>query len=198
MPTRTKRPAVSLTRRGRIVTLRPPQRADEQRFLTAVAASRKLHDGWVKPPASTVAFAAYVKRYAREPLRDPASARHAGFVVCERGSEALAGTFNLSEIIHGALQSAFLGYYAFAGMEGRGLMREGLALSLDAAFSDFGLHRVEVNVQPANVRSIALVEGAGFGREGFSPRYVKVAGRWRDHVRYAMLRDDWRRLRTRA
>lgn len=177
--------------------MRPPERTDEKPFLTAVAASRKLHGSCVHPPASPVAFAAYVKRYAREPLRDPASTRHAGFVVCERGSGALAGTFNFSEIIHGALQSAFLGYYAFAGMEGRGLMREGLALALDAAFADFGLHRVEVNVQPTNLRSIALVEAAGFEREGFSPRYVKVAGRWRDHVRYAMLCDDWRRLRRR-
>ena len=92
-----------------------------------------------------------------------------------------------------ALQSAFLGYYAFEGMNGRGLMREGLGLTLDNAFRVLRLHRVEVNVQPANARSIALVEAAGFVREGYSRRYVKVAGRWRDHVRYAMLAEDWRR-----
>jgi ribosomal-protein-alanine N-acetyltransferase len=80
-------------------------------------------------------------------------------------------------------------------MQGRGYMREGLALVLDEAFGPLALHRLEVNVQPANARSIALVEALGFTREGFSRRYVKIAGRWRDHARYAMLAEDWRGLR---
>lgn len=197
MPTRSPRPPGRLTRRGRVVTLRPPERSDEKAFLMAVAASRRLHASWANPPATASAFATYLQRYAREPLRDPTATRNAGFVVSERATGALVGVFNYSEIIHGALQSAFLGYYAFAGMAGRGLMREGLALALDAAFGQLGLHRVEANVQPTNTRSIALIESVAFAREGFSRRYVKIAGRWRDHVRYAMLADDWRALRRR-
>ena len=77
-------------------------------------------------------------------------------------------------------------------------MREGIGLALDAAFRELKLHRVEVNVQPTNARSIALVEHLGFAREGYSRRYVKIAGRWRDHVRYAMLAEDWRVRRRRA
>lgn len=133
-----------------------------------------------------------MRRYAAEALRDIAHARHAGFLVCERSTDTLAGVYNFSEIIHGALQSAFLGYYAFAGMNGRGLMREGLALALEQGFRVLHLHRVEVNIQPVNERSIALVEAAGFVREGYSRRYVKVSGRWRDHLRYALLVEDWR------
>ena len=76
-------------------------------------------------------------------------------------------------------------------------MTEGMALALDVAFGKLDLHRVEVNIQPTNARSLALAQRIGFTREGFSRRYVKIAGRWRDHVRYAMLAEDWAKLRRR-
>jgi [ribosomal protein S5]-alanine N-acetyltransferase len=100
--------------------------------------------------------------------------------------------------VRGLFQSAYLGYYAFAPLAGGGYMSEGLALALDVAFRKLKLHRVEVNVQPTNRRSLALVARAGFTREGFSRRYVKIGGRWRDHVRFAMLAEDWASLRKRA
>ena len=74
-------------------------------------------------------------------------------------------------------------------------MREGLELVLQLAFRQYGLHRLEANVQPDNVRSIALVRGFGFRLEGYSPRYLKIAGRWRDHERWAITIDDWKKLR---
>ncbi len=81
-------------------------------------------------------------------------------------------------------------------LAGDGYMTEGFALALDFAFRRLALHRVEANVQPANRRSIALVSRLGFEREGYSRRYVKISGRWRDHVRFAMLAEDWRTRRT--
>jgi ribosomal-protein-alanine N-acetyltransferase len=97
--------------------------------------------------------------------------------------------------VRGLFNSAYVGYYALAPNAGQGLMADGFALALDTAFRVLKLHRVEANVQPTNERSLALVERVGFTREGYSRRYVKIAGRWRDHVRFAMLAEDWRLLR---
>lgn len=123
------------------------------------------------------------------------TATHLGLLACRNDDGAPAGVFNFSEIAHGAFQSAYLGYYALEPYAGQGYMAEGLALAIEVAFRKLRLHRIEVNVQPANARSTALVRGASFTREGFSRRYMKIAGRWRDHERWAMLVEDWRALR---
>ncbi len=99
---------------------------------------------------------------------------------------------NLSQIFLGDFRSAYLGYFGFAPYEGNGYMTEGVALVLRTAFRDVGLHRVEANVRPENERSIALLGRLGFRREGYSPRYLKIGGRWRDHVRYAILAEEFR------
>jgi len=104
----------------------------------------------------------------------------------------MLGVFNLSQIYRGNFGSAYLGYYGHAGFAGRGYMREGLDLVVRYAFGKLGLHRIEANIQPGNPKSIALVERCGFIREGFSPRYLKVAGRWRDHERWAITVERWR------
>jgi ribosomal-protein-alanine N-acetyltransferase len=79
-------------------------------------------------------------------------------------------------------------------MEGRGLMSEAVSLVVTQAFEELGLHRVEANIQPDNKPSIALVRGLGFRQEGYSPRYLRIAGEWRDHERWAILADEWRPL----
>lgn len=99
---------------------------------------------------------------------------------------------SLGQVVYGNLRGAYLGYSAFRPFDGRGYMTEGLGLVLRYAFGTLKLHRVEANVQPDNARSIALVERLGFRREGYSPRYLKIGGRWRDHVRYAILAEDFR------
>jgi ribosomal-protein-alanine N-acetyltransferase len=72
-------------------------------------------------------------------------------------------------------------------------MTQGLRAVLDVAFADLGLHRVETNIQPANRRSLALVQRLGFEKEGTSPRYLMVEGDWRDHERWAMRSENWTR-----
>jgi len=171
------------------VLLRHPVARDRDEFLERVRASRKLHGRWVSAPADVEAFAAWLKRTKGSDVES--------LLVCRRDDGAIAGVYNISQIFYGHFCSAYLGYYAFAPFGGRGYMREGLQLVLRHAFGPLGLHRLEANIQPENAPSIALVAGAGFRLEGLSPRYLKVAGRWRDHERWAILAEEFRPQRGR-
>jgi ribosomal-protein-alanine N-acetyltransferase len=71
-------------------------------------------------------------------------------------------------------------------------MHEGMLLVLNDAFRKLKLHRLEANIQPGNHASIALVKRCGFVQEGFSHRYLKICGRWKDHERWAVLSEDFR------
>lgn len=93
----------------------------------------------------------------------------------------------MTNIVRGVFLSGYLSYYVFAGHERQGLMTEALRLVARHAFSKLALHRLEANIRPENAASIALVRACGFAREGFSPKYLKIAGRWRDHERWALL-----------
>lgn len=161
------------------VLLQPVTAADEAEFLAAVARSRALHGRWVAPASTPARFAALVERM-QGPLNH-------GFVVRQRASGALVGWIELTNIVRGVFLNAYVGYYAFEGQQGQGLMREGLQLAARRAFGPLRLHRLEANIQPDNLASIRLVQACGFEHEGFSPRYLKIRGRWRDHERWALL-----------
>jgi ribosomal-protein-alanine N-acetyltransferase len=163
------------------VTLVRPTTRWSARFLAAARRSRGLHGRWVSAPSTPATYRAYLRR-----LRRPT---HEGYLVCLRGSRELVGVVNISEIVHGVLRSGYLGYYAFRPYQRRGLMTEAVGLVVRDAFRRLRLHRLEANVQPGNRASIRLVRRLGFRREGYSPRYLKIQGRWRDHERWALLAD---------
>lgn len=164
------------------VVLRPPVAGDRGEFLERLADSIELHDPWLEPGEPGAWFERLLARNTTDSNRS--------LLVCDADDGAIAGVMNLSQIVMGPLRSAFLGYYAFEPFAGRGYMRAAMPLLLRYAFDDLGLHRVQANVQPDNAASIALVRGAGFRREGFSPRYLFIRGAWRDHEQWAVLADD--------
>ncbi|HKP57545.1 MAG TPA: GNAT family N-acetyltransferase [Polyangiales bacterium] len=153
-------------------------------FLAAVRRSRELHGQWVSPPRSKADF-----RYYLSIKQGPNNASY--FVLSPE--DDLVGVINLTEIVHGAFRNAYLGYYAFSPHHRHGFMRHGLREVVNRAFYRNGhaLHRLEANIQPQNRASIGLVRSLGFRKEGFSPRYLKIRGRWRDHERWAITREDW-------
>ena len=180
MPPRRKQ---TLLERGERVYLRQPIAADAQEVVATVRVSRGLHRPWVYPTDTKTAFDGYMRRTREKDF--------VGLLICRSSDDRILGMANLSQIFRGNLQGAYLGFWASAESAGQGYMREGLQLVLRYAFKRLRLHRVEANVQPENEKSKALIKRSGFRYEGFSPRYLKVGGKWRDHERWAIIADEW-------
>jgi len=118
------------------------------------------------------------------------------FLICRLDDQAILGTLNFGQIFRKSFQNAYVGYQLFAGYTGHGYMTEAVAAGLRFAFADLGLHRIEANVQPSNKPSIGVLQRNGFTKEGFSRRYLKINGRWCDHERWAILKEDWTARKT--
>lgn len=160
------------------VELHPLTLVDQDEFCSLVQASAELHQPWMQLPATAQEFQAWMRRF------DDGTNR--GFLIRIRETGVAAGMININSIIRGRYQGASLGYAAFASSAGQGYMTEGLTVSLEHAFNDLRLHRLEANIQSANKASLALVQRLGFHYEGLSPAYLFINGAWRDHERWAI------------
>ena len=169
---------------GKSVYLRKPVRRDLKEFVALNRASTQLHRGLVSPPTDSPQFTQFLRRCRRSDS--------ACFFIRRVEDRRIVGSINLSQIFMGGFRNAYLGYFIGAPYAGRGYMTEAIRLMLRHAFTNLKLHRLEANIQPGNAASVALVKGAGFVREGYSRRYLKMGGRWRDHERWAILAEGWK------
>jgi [ribosomal protein S5]-alanine N-acetyltransferase len=167
---------------GARVGLRVLARTDREEFLALARDSRALHRPWTFPPERPDQFDDLFARSRRDDF--------VCLVAYLAADGAIVGVFTISQIVRGAFQSAYLGYYAHGRYARQGLMREAMQQVLDHSFGPLALHRLEANIQPGNQPSVALARGAGFRLEGFSPRYLLIGGQWRDHERYAITVDE--------
>lgn len=101
----------------------------------------------------------------------------------------IVGDVHFNNIIRGAFQSCFLGYKMDKNYLRCGYMFEALNKAIQYMFTVEKLHRIEANIMPYNDKSIALIEKLGFVKEGFSPKYLKINGKWENHLRYALIND---------
>jgi ribosomal-protein-alanine N-acetyltransferase len=114
---------------------------------------------------------------------EQATAGRGVFLVLVRGDE-IVGRLNLADIVRGAFQSGNLGYWVDASLAGRGLMTRAVLAVVDHARDGLRLHRLQAGTLPHNVASQTVLTRAGFERFGYAPRYMHIAGEWRDHVLY--------------
>ena len=176
--------------KGKKVFLRYVTLDDFEEMRALFRESRKFYKGLIDTPDTIEQFTAYAARNESE--------TNECFVICRIEDEKIVGSINLSQIFRKAFQNAYLGYSLGVKYTGQGYMTEAVELILRFAFNDLKLHRVEANVQPENTPSIAVLKRAGFTLEGFSRKYLKIAGRWRDHERFAIIFEDWKTGKTNA
>jgi len=135
-------------------------------------------------PTSAATFVTMTRRLRREARQG----RGLPFAVLYDGT--FVGQLNVSTVVRGSLHSASLGYWIDQRVAGRGIMPTAVALASDHCFWTVGLHRIEVNIRPENAASRRVVEKLGFREEGVRLRFLHIAGDWRDHISYALLRDE--------
>ncbi len=179
------------------VYLRAPQTGDWRDWVVLREESRDFlvpwEPSWPHDALTRAAFRRRVRAYDREWQQ----ATGYSFLVLRRQDDALLGGVTLTNLRRGVAQSISLGYWIGRHHARQGFMAEALAGSLEFCFDDLSLHRVEAACLPNNEASKALLVKCGFREEGYARQYLRINGRWQDHVLYAMLRDEWRNTKGR-
>lgn len=177
---------------GRVM-LRAPAIGDYAEWAALRGASRAFLTPWEPtwPPDDLTrgAFRRRLRRYARE-TRDDMSRP---FFVFRAGDGTLLGSCILSNIRRGVAQTGTLGYWIGQQFAGKGHMSEAVKGLVAYSFDELGLHRVEAACLPSNEPSRRLLARVGFAEEGYARAYLKINGRWEDHVLFGLVSSDWRR-----
>jgi [ribosomal protein S5]-alanine N-acetyltransferase len=170
---------------GQNVVLRPPSMSDYAAWAELRALSRSHLIPWEPLWAANDLSRAMYRRRLRAYAKDVRDDLAYSFFITERASDTLLGGITLSNVRRGSAQSASLGYWIGAPHARRGFMLDAVTTVLPFAFSSLRFHRIEAASMPGNAASLRVLERAGFEREGFAHGYLKINGRWEDHVLFA-------------
>ena len=179
---------------GRVL-LRPPQTKDWRAWTDLRLESRDFLKPWEPVwPYDALTRGSFRRRLRQYALEARHGSGYAYFIFERRAAAplegALLGGISISNLRRGVAQSAGLGYWIGNRHARRGYMTEALGAVVTYCFDGLGLHRLEAACLPHNAPSRALLEKAGFREEGYARQYLRIDGRWQDHVLYAMLESD--------
>ena len=175
------------------MVLRLPRESDRPEFVRVYQRSWSLYEPWVpQPPAGQTFDQMFDHTLARSDggFKDGTGYRFFGF----RPNGVLATRVNLFHIVRDAAQRAVISWQVNAELSNQGYTSEAVRALLDFAFAPqpygLALHRVQADVIPQNAASIRVAEKAGFRREGYAKAYLKIAGKWQDHIIFAKLSEE--------
>ncbi|MBA4209317.1 MAG: 30S ribosomal protein S5 alanine N-acetyltransferase [Parvibaculum sp.] len=187
------KPDTAPTIPGRGLYLRAPQLTDFLQWSELRERSRAFltpwEPTWGPDDLTKPSFRRRLRRYQREIREDQAYP----FFIFREGDDVLLGGCTLSGVQRGVQQSCTLGYWAGEDHAGRGHVTAAVRALIPFVFEELKLHRLQAACLPENERSRAVLRKCGFTEEGIARGYLRINGAWRDHVVYAILRDDPRR-----
>lgn len=173
--------------RGKTLTLRPPTVPDYSAWAELRALSRShltpWEPAWSRDDLSRQMYRRRLRAYAKD-VRDDFGY---SYFISDTRTDTLLGGITLSNVRRGSAQTAALGYWIGQPYAGQGRMTEAVQTLLPFAFRTLRLHRLEAACMPHNAASIRVLERSGFEREGLARSYLKINGRWEDHLLFAAL-----------
>lgn len=175
---------------GEGVKLRSPQASDFEEWVSLREISREFlvpwEPTWGIDDLTKASFRHRIRRYQSEIRQDTAYP----FFVFRQEDGAMVGGCTLSNVHRGVQQDCILGYWAGAPFAGKGYITRAVRALIPYAFEELRLHRLEASCVFENERSKAVLRRCGFREEGFARGLFRINGIWRDHVQFAILRDD--------
>lgn len=169
------------------VRVRLVEPADVGRITELLRANREFLAPW-EPERPPGYFAEdHQRRLVDDALTQHAAGTAVPLVVVEDGD--VVGRMTISDVVRGPFQSAHLGYWVDRSRTGRGVATAAVDATVRLAFDDLGLHRLQAGTLLHNVASQRVLARNGFTRIGMAPRYLRIAGRWQDHILFQRLDD---------
>jgi ribosomal-protein-alanine N-acetyltransferase len=172
------------------VRLRVPQMSDYEAWAALRMESRAFlapwEPSWPPDDVTRSAFRSRIKRYIHDIEDDSAYP----FFVFRAEDQTLLGALTVSNVRRGVAQMASVGYWIGRAFARQGFMTAAVQTVLPFVFEHLRLHRLEAACIPTNAASIRLLKRCGFRQEGLARRYLKINGRWEDHLLFALLAGD--------
>ncbi len=172
------------------VLLRPALGGDYAQWAQLRSSSRAFLEPWEPTwPRNDLTRSSYrqrIRRYNKDMRDDYAYA----FFVFSRHSGNMVGGLTISNVRRGVAQTCSLGYWIGQPYANQGYMTAAVSAAVAFAFENLRLHRIEAACLPVNEASRKLLLRCGFSQEGYARKYLKINGRWQDHLLFALLDTD--------
>lgn len=152
--------------------------------------NRQFLDEWEPKRPKELYTLSYQKRQLIYEYNDFKDNKAVRFWIIKKDTNTIIGNISISNIIMGNFKSCFMGYKLDKDEINKGYMTEAIKKVVEIMFTDFGLHRIEVNILPRNERSLRIMEKLNFEQEGYSKRYLEINGKWEDHIHFAIYEED--------
>ena len=174
------------------IRLEAPRMADWKAWASLGEESRAFltpwEPTWPHDALTRHAFRRRLKAYSQEWRRGTGFS----FLVHRLADDALMGGVTIADVRRGGARAASVGYWIGERYARQGYMSEAVSALIEFAFEELALHRVEAACLPSNDASRSLLLKVGFRQEGYARQYLRINGKWQDHLLFEVLRDDRR------